>query len=261
MSQSRPSLVQEVHSKLLEQISIGKYKDLGGRLPSEVALSDQFGVSRPTIREAIARLVEDGVLTRRHGVGTFIHSTPVTGLRSWPYEKSTFLQLIRRAGHEPAQEVLRCVIEPLGPLADIFNMRPDDISLSMEKLFYSDEQPVIFCRNVIPVALVLPEWRGEVVVDYSCEQSIYTFVKTKCGRQVESHESEIKAQVCDSHLAQVLAAEPGSPVLQLEEVAFDKTLKPLFYGLSYLRSDLVSFRIRRGLSIDVAPVRNAVDGY
>jgi GntR family transcriptional regulator len=251
MNPTRPSLVQEIHSSLLEHIASGKYEDLGGRLPSELELCSEFGVSRPTVREAITRLVEDGVLTRRHGVGTFINKGPAAGLRSWPYEKSTFLQLIRRAGHEPAQKVLRCVIEPLGGIAPIFELKPTDSSLSMEKLFYSDGQPVIFCRNILPMALVLPEWRGKIVVDYPCDESAYAFAMNKCGRRVDNHESEIKAVACDERLASLLAVEIGSPLLQLEEVAFDKSQTPLFHGLSYLRSTLVSFRIRRSLSIDL----------
>lgn len=251
MNPTRPSLVQEVHSVLLEQIASGKYEYLGGRLPSELELSREFGVSRPTIREAITRLVEDGVLARRHGVGTFINKGPAAGLRSWPYEKSTFLQLIRRAGHEPAQKVLRCVIEPLGEVASIFDLKPTDSSLSMDKLFHSDGQPVIFCRNIIPLALVLPEWRGKIVVDYPCEESAYAFAMTKCGRQVDNHESEIKAVACEEQYAALLEVDAGSPLLQLKEVAYDKSQHPLFYGLSYMRSTLVSFRIRRSLSIDL----------
>lgn len=251
MNSTRPSLVQEVHSSLLEQIASGKYEELGGKLPSELELSDEFRVSRPTIREAITRLVEDGVLTRRHGVGTFINKSPAMGLRSWPYEKSTFLQLIRRAGHEPGQKILRCVIEPLGQLAGTFELKATDSGLTMEKLFFSDSQPVIFCRNVIPLALVLPEWRGKIVVDYPCEESAYAFAMNKCGRQVDHHESEIKAVACDERLAELLGVAAASPLLQLEEVAYDKAHRPLFHGLSYLRSSLVSFRMRRSLSIDL----------
>lgn len=251
MNRIRSSLVQEVRSELIERISSGKYEDLGGRLPSELELSQEFAVSRPTVREAITRLVEDGVLIRRHGVGTFIQKSPTTGLRSWPYEKSTFLQLIRRAGHEPGQKVLRCVIEPLGLIAVHFELKPTDVGLCMDKLFYSDGKPVIFCQNTIPLALVLPEWRGKIVVGYSCEESAYAFAVNKCGRQVDNHDSEIKALACDERLADLLAVEVGSPVLQLEEIAYDKTQKPLFHGLSYMRNDLVSFRIRRSLSIDL----------
>jgi GntR family transcriptional regulator len=251
VNQTRPTLVQQVHNQLFERISSGQYEGPGDRLPSELELCEEFGVSRPTIREAIARLVEDGVLVRRHGVGTFISAPPSSGLRSWPYEKSTFLQLIRRSGHEPAQEILRCVVETLGPAAGVFDLRPTDSGLSIEKLFYSDGQPVIYCHNIVPLALVLPEWRSEVVVDYACEESVYAFVKSKCGRQVDNHNSEIKAQVCDERLAGLLTAAVGSPLLQLEEIAFDQTQTPLFYGLSFMRSDLVSFRIRRSLSIDL----------
>ncbi len=251
MSLARPSLVQEVRSLLVDRITAGQYEYLGGRLPSEIELSNEFDVSRPTIREAIARLVEEGVLSRRHGVGTFIQQGPTSGLRSWPYEKSTFLQLIRRAGHEPAQKILRCVIEPLGPIADSFHLKETDSGLSMDKLFYSDSQPVIFCRNTIPLALVLPEWRGKIVVDYTCEESAYAFAVNKCGKQVDNHESEIKAVSSDDRMASLLEVEAGSPLLQLIEIALDKMQNPLFHGLSYMRNDLVSFRIRRSLSIDL----------
>jgi hypothetical protein len=48
--------------------------------------------------------------------------------------------------------------------------------------------------------------------------------------------------------------EVGQALLQLEEVGFDKKDRALFYGLSYLRSDLISFRMRRGLAIGLDTV-------
>ncbi len=44
----------------------------GERLPSEVELSQHLGISRPTLREALRQLEKDGIIVRRHGVGTFV---------------------------------------------------------------------------------------------------------------------------------------------------------------------------------------------
>src|SRR5512142_874888 len=66
----RPLYVQasEAYRALLRS---GKYAP-GDRLPTEIELSQQWGISRPTLREALRLLEEEGSIVRRHGVGTFV---------------------------------------------------------------------------------------------------------------------------------------------------------------------------------------------
>ena len=63
-------IVAQVEAKILE----GTFK-VGERLPAERALAEQFGVSRPSLREAIQKLVARGLLVSRHGGGTFVAET------------------------------------------------------------------------------------------------------------------------------------------------------------------------------------------
>jgi len=69
---ARPqSLADEAHRQLLMQLDMGIWK-AGTKLPPEKALADSLGVSRPIVREALARLKADGRIETRQGAGAFV---------------------------------------------------------------------------------------------------------------------------------------------------------------------------------------------
>jgi GntR family transcriptional regulator, transcriptional repressor for pyruvate dehydrogenase complex len=71
----RPKLADQIYEQLLQQIANGTYPT-GARLPSESALAEGFGVSRPVLREALSRLRADGVVMSRHGSGSYVERRP-----------------------------------------------------------------------------------------------------------------------------------------------------------------------------------------
>ncbi len=68
-------LYAQVIDRIKQDIENQVYQE-GEKLPSEFELSKQLGISRATLREAFRLLEEDGVVIRRHGVGTFVHTKP-----------------------------------------------------------------------------------------------------------------------------------------------------------------------------------------
>lgn len=66
-----PRLYESITRALEQAIEVGRYRP-GDRLPSERELSDQFGVSRPVVREAIIVLELRGLVQRRHGAGVYV---------------------------------------------------------------------------------------------------------------------------------------------------------------------------------------------
>ncbi|HEY0294929.1 MAG TPA: FadR/GntR family transcriptional regulator [Bordetella sp.] len=64
-------LPDQVYELLAHKISVGEFS-AGERLPSETQLASEFGVSRTVLREAIARLKNEGLVTTRHGLGMFV---------------------------------------------------------------------------------------------------------------------------------------------------------------------------------------------
>ena len=71
-----PARAQEVVDRLIEKIRAGELK-VGEKLPTEVALMEEFAVSRTVVREAVQRLQTNGLVETRHGVGSFVLPSPV----------------------------------------------------------------------------------------------------------------------------------------------------------------------------------------
>jgi len=73
-------LPDKIYGDILNQILEGEYKE-GERLPTEHALAERFDTSRPTVREALARLRADGIIVTRHGSGTTVARRPDPNVR------------------------------------------------------------------------------------------------------------------------------------------------------------------------------------
>jgi GntR family transcriptional regulator len=80
----------------------------GDRIPSEVALGDTYHVSRITVRQAIDRLVRDGFLARRQGLGTYVLAQKLRRNISRVY---TFTGDMQNMGLKPSSRVLELVVE------------------------------------------------------------------------------------------------------------------------------------------------------
>jgi GntR family transcriptional repressor for pyruvate dehydrogenase complex len=78
----RTRLSDQLYGQIFEQIVSGRLK-VGDRLPSEKEICEQFGVSRPVVREALLRLGADGLVTARQGLGTFVSHQPVARIQTF----------------------------------------------------------------------------------------------------------------------------------------------------------------------------------
>ena len=99
-----------VHDRLERACRAGLLRP-GQRLPSENALSDVFGISRMTLRRALTRLQQSGLLQSRKGVGIFVRSAPV---QYRVQSNRSFAASLRAEGHEIATRLLDCVTGKAG---------------------------------------------------------------------------------------------------------------------------------------------------
>lgn len=117
---ARPaSFADQIYGRILDGILAGEYPT-GARLPSETRLGEMFGVSRPVVREALARLQRDGLLEIRKGSGSHVRATP-------PADLSTLTDLDQVARYQRFQE-FRLVVE--GAAAALAAERRDEAAMA-----------------------------------------------------------------------------------------------------------------------------------
>lgn len=202
------SLHQQVSDDLLQRIA-AQYKP-GDMLPSEASLCAEYGVSRITMRSAISKLVERGLLIRRRGVGTFVTGRPDTA-RS--FNLVGFLDEIQA-------HTYRVVINEAEPAS-----KQVARALGME-----EGTPVRHLRSVIerdgePLT-VSDGYTSDTPVFRISEQDLNAGLPSvqararRIGRRIERAEQELDAIAAESDVADYLGIAPATPIIRARRVYF-----------------------------------------
>ena len=261
MVQRNPPLVAQLVQELAAEISTGDLVSSEGRLPSEAEIGERYSVSRATVRDALSKLELAGIIIRRHGVGTFVNQS----LRSqpglvwgWLDEAPAFPDLIARSGFQARTELLDVRSEPAGSIAQHLGLSEDQPVIVIEKIFYADDSVVIHSRNVLPCDLIKNSSVNEALPNEMFLTPIYEILETRCGEIVHHQTSEIRAVLAEEPFAQSLEVASGSPLLQVEEIGYNKAQQPLFYALHNFRGDQVRFRQIRKPTFTISPSQTFV---
>ncbi|MFP3713787.1 GntR family transcriptional regulator [Puerhibacterium sp. TATVAM-FAB25] len=123
----------------------------GDALPSERALTDRFGVSRMTVRQALDSLAADGVLVREQGRGTFVAPARV----DFEMRLTTFGEDVRRRGMAPGTQVLDAATVPASPrVAEQLALAPGEPVHEVRRLRSADGVPMSLEHAWLPARLL-----------------------------------------------------------------------------------------------------------
>jgi GntR family transcriptional regulator len=124
-------------------------------LPSDAMLCEEFGVSRMTARNAVQRLVQEGIVYRVPGRGTFVAEPPVHRQAG---NLLSFTEEMRRRGRVPSSRLLaRDVREPGPAEASRLQLAPGDTVIALRRLRVADDEPVAIEEAVFPASAGLVE--------------------------------------------------------------------------------------------------------
>jgi GntR family transcriptional regulator len=212
-----------------------------GRLPSEPELSVMLQASRATIRQALSSLAEEGLIIRKHGIGTFVNER-VLNIPTRLEEVWDFAEMIQISGYTPGVEHLQLT---LGPASDMVAQQlgldaksPDVITTA--NVFFADTAPVIYCIDIIPAHLVNQAYREEEL-----HGPVYEFLENRCGQRLSHNIAEILPVVADATLSDLLQCVEGSALHYFRETGFNQEGAAIVYSEEYYRPEFFSFSVIR----------------
>lgn len=229
----------DICHELLQEMKIGKYAHCD-RLPRETELAEHFGISRTRLRDTLALLEQEGVITRRHGVGTIInrHVLQVTNRMDMEVE---FLDIIRQNGYEPAMTRVHLKEEQADPFfANKLQISPGTEIVCITRVCTANGKPAIYCEDVLEKRLLQEEFTLK-----DLEAPIFHFLKKVCGVETYMDLTRLHAVAASAEIAEILEIPVGTPLLNMEEVDYDIDGKVVFYSRQYFIDEFFEQTVMR----------------
>ncbi|HFI0151373.1 TPA: GntR family transcriptional regulator [Streptococcus suis] len=199
-----------IHDQIKEQIDNGIWK-IGQRLPSERDLADEYGVSRMTLRQGITLLVEEGVLQRKVGSGTYVASTRV---QEKMRGTTSFTELMQLQGKVPTSKLLSYnKTKPTEKEVEQLGLARGEHIIRMERVRYADNVPVVYEIASIPERLI-----KNVPTEDVANHFFKTLVDN--GYRIGTSKQTIFARLADEKVAQYLQIAKNQAILALRQVSY-----------------------------------------
>lgn len=220
---------------LRELIESEEYKH-GKLLPNEVLLSEQLNISRNTLRQAINKLVFEGLLVRKKGHGTKVVRKGITGgVKNW----LSFSQEMKMLGIEIKNfELHVCFRRLTEEVRAFFNIDPENEKkgLMLERVRGNKEYPFVYFISYFHPDIPLTG-------DEDFTQPLYTLLENNYGIVVKTSKEEISARLAGETIAEKLDIDASDPILIRKRFVYDVTGKPVEYNIGYYRADSFTYTI------------------
>lgn len=227
----------QIHNDIKRNIEAEKWK-IGDRIPSERELSTEFGVSRMTLRQAIQTLVDEGILERRVGSGTFVANQKVQERMSGV---TGFTDLMLVQGKKPSSKTISYhTMEPSLSEMEKLKITQDQSVLRMERIRYGDNIPICFEVATVPENIVAGLEKSEVT------SSLYRALEKKKNLSLGKAQQTVSAMLASERIAEYLDIKRGDAILRLRQITYLQDGRPFEYVRTQYVGDRFEFYLEKG---------------
>jgi len=224
--QIRESLRGEITREVLKR---------GEKLPSEQELASQFKVSRMTIRASIEDLVDEGLLYRRHGVGTFV---AYPHLQRDHTRLTSFFDKAENEGIQVRATLLEKEVLPAKPkIARALDIPTGSKVIRVKTLRYADNVPLTVHDAYMPHNLFA------CILDENFEVQHLWALFEKSGYKVKRAIQRLEAREATKEIAHLMKIKEGAPILFKERTVYADDGTPVEFTYCYNRGDIYSLTV------------------
>ncbi len=236
---SRNLMSTQVSLLLIKELKGGIFEN-AEKLPAEIELSEQLGVSRTVIRDALSDLEREGFIERTRGVGTVINRS-IVNLTNRLDLKLEYNELIVNSGYRPCTDSISLRREIANE--DLAGKLDVDLGAELivcEKRILAGTIPVIYSFDYLSMDLF--KEINYKTIDWSLP--IFDILENYCGVMVTTDITKVTATNADEYIRGKLNLRPGEALILLDEVGYGKPNRPLLRSLEFY-TDFFDFSMLR----------------
>jgi GntR family transcriptional regulator len=222
-------LYHQIYLDLREMIQRGVILP-GGILPPEMEICQAYSVGRQTVRQAIARLVDDDIVERFAGRGTFVREQPS---HTQFFLDRSFSQQMRELGRVPHSRLLSMETSVIDadniPALQTWKGAP---CLTIKRLRLGDDEPVCYQSSRI-----LTERCPGIEQEDFANHSLYEILSTRYQLVITRIDHIVRAVSADDYRAELLGVPAGTPLLFVGTIAYTDDGDLIEQSSSYYRAD------------------------
>lgn len=222
-----------LYNTIKNEIIDGTYQP-GQRLPTELWMCSQYGVSRPTLRKAISALVEDDYLQRLSNRGIYVSFNRFEA----PFERPRSLfQEMQRSGYNPHSKILSYKITTASKrLSNIFNCAENEAVVEIVRLRYAKDAPAIL-QTMFLLERYYPDFNPWELRN----QSFHKIMEDTYKLKIYKTRQTVEAKVSNKHLASLLSIEAYTPLLYTASTTYLKGDIAIEYQYNYINTNVIPY--------------------
>lgn len=232
----------QIAEALVGQIESGELGP-GDRLPAERELSEKLRVNRMTLRRALRVLEMQGLVLRRHGVGTFIAEPKIDRQMNAVFR---FTRGMQKRGFTPGAKVISVESSQAGiAIARELAVPVSAPVYQILRLRSINQEPVLLESYTIPSQ----RFPGLDAFDLE-NRSVYEVLESEYGTTIVKAQQSFEPVVASAFEAELLGVRIGAPLMLEKRTSFDRESRPVEYGKDRYRGDRFRFVTEAAMPFD-----------
>lgn len=225
---------------LIQAIKTGKYSNYP-KLPPEVEIAQDIGVSRTLIRDCLMTLEREGIVSRKLGIGTVINKHVLDVITRMDLEVE-FFEMVEEAGYKAELSYFKVEeIKADKNMAKKLEINEKDIVIRTEKIITADNKPAIYCIDHFPKSIIInksPDFE-------SLKKSIFIFFRKYCNVDVYMDLTEVEAIAVNKSIEDKLEIKKGTPIVYMDEIGYSFKGKVILYSKEYYANKIFKHTVLR----------------
>ena len=227
----------QVKEFVLDRIKSDEWK-VGEQLPGEPQLCKLFDVSRTVIRQAMNELVNEGLVIRRKGKGTFVAEPKLRG--SLVQRLTGFHENMASQGKTAITQVLRQdKVAASRRIARFLSVERDAELIRIERLRLVQDEPIVLVSSYLPYSM----FPNLLTLDLAGDTSLYAYIEGELGMRITRGSRTIEAVAANEYEAHWLDIERGAPLILLDSVSYLQDGTSIEYYHAVHRGDRSKFEV------------------